>query len=162
VTKRVDLVVETTRHPAHRRALDPLVEQCLGDAGHVTRRQAADVRLRDGVVDFRTPARVAAERRGRGAAVAGASDPQLHLAGGRDHPTTIPAVPDVDALVTVLVPTGTNQPLQFLVEDDLDGRPHRVTAACGEVQLEVGLRRNHEVGSFSSEGSFWSLHGRVS
>ena len=107
-------------------------------------------------------ASVPAERCGRRAAAARAADAEVDLAGGRDDAPRVAAVAHVDALVTALVRAGTDESLQLLVEDDLDGRPHRVATPRGEVKFEVGLHRNHEVGSFGSEGSFRSLHGRVS
>lgn len=74
--------------------------------------------------------------------------------------TRVRPVPDVDALVAALVWAGTDESLQLLVDDHLDGRAHGLPAPGGEVVFEVGLRRNHELGSVSLEGSFCLLTGR--
>ena len=63
-------------------------------------------------------------------------------------------VPILRVFDDALVRTGADEPLQLLIDDHLDGRAHCLTAPCGEVVFEVGLRRNHEVGSVSLEGSF--------
>ena len=57
-TQGLDVIFEPPRHAAHGRAADALVEQRLGHRGHVARRHARDVRLRDGGVDFGPSARV--------------------------------------------------------------------------------------------------------
>jgi hypothetical protein len=158
--KLVDLVLEPLGHAAHGRLADTLAEQRLGDAGHVARRHPAHVRRGHGVVDLGLPARVPSERCGRRAPGARASHAHGHLAGGGHHVPVVPAIPDVDALVTALVRPGPDESLQLLVEDDLDGRLHRAAHALGEVDLKVLLRRDHGVDSVEAERSFWLLHGK--
>ena len=125
----VDLVLESLGHAAHGRLADALSEQRLGDAGHVSRRQPAHVRLGHGIVNLSLPPRVPSERCGCRATGTRTPHAHRHLAGGGNHVPVVPAVPDVDALVTALVWPGPDESLQLLVQDDLDGRLHRATHA---------------------------------
>src|SRR5690606_19294043 len=119
-----------------------------------------DVRLPHCRVDLRAPASVPAERcRGR-TAIARAAHTHGDLARrGHDAPV-VSAVPDVHAMVTALVRTGTDEPLQLLVEDELNGRLHRYTDARVEVEEEVFMRRKHEVVRVRTKRSCWLLHER--
>src|SRR5215208_6492817 len=157
--ERLDLVLKPAGHPARRRPTDALAEQRLGDRRDVPRGRTAHVRLGDGVVDLALAPTVPSQRLGRGAAGARATDANADLAGGGDDAAVVAAVANVDALIGPLVWPRADQALEFLVEDDLQRPLDRQPEARAEVNLEVFLRRDHELSRVGSKGSFWSLHG---
>jgi hypothetical protein len=161
VPQLLDLLPEHLRHPADRRARDPLPHERLAQAGHVARRHPLDVGRRHQAVDFVRAPFVATHHVGRRAAVPRTRHSDLHEPHRRQQPPQVRPVEVVLAAAQPLVPARPYHLPHLLLEQALERHANRAAKQSSDVRVNLLLLNRAKDGTlFHGESSSPPWQGR--
>jgi hypothetical protein len=157
----LDLLPEHLRHPADRRAGNPLSHERMAQAGHVARRDALDVRRRGQLVDLIGAALIATDHVDGRAAVPRTRHSDLHLAHRRQESPEVGPVEVVLAVAQSLVPTRPDHLPDLLLEQALQHQANRPSEQRAKVRTNLLLLDGGKGGTlFHGESSSPPWQGR--